>query len=154
MTFADQSDGRDSLSNIKGGFVLVNSRMSYFIVTGGILTFITTLFLLGSENFKFLSFMGVLSMIGVYFYLIYSSVLVLILGLLFKGSHFDEDLNSINDKQALLLILLMVILITVFPLLDKISSISSSFLILEILYGSSTIFLFISIFKNIVSSKE
>lgn len=154
MAFIDQSDSIDSFSSVKGNLALISSRMSYITLVAGIATLSTTLLFMKGGNLRFTGFIGFISMIGIYTYLIYSSILILIIGFLFKNSYSSDETNKVNNTQTLLLILLMILLVTIFPVLNKISSISSSFLILEILYGLPTLFLFISVIKNIVLSKN
>ncbi|MGC8546251.1 MAG: hypothetical protein ACP5MU_01135 [Thermoplasmata archaeon] len=156
MTYLDQSDSNTFLSENVEDMVLVDSRMSNYIILGGIGIIIATIAAVVSENFSKLNLNGTISLFGTCSYLFYSSFLILLIGLIFKDSvllNKKFELFKNRDNQFLLLIFLMILLLTVFPILDKLSERLSYFLLPEFLYGALTIFIFTSITKNIMSSK-
>jgi len=156
MTYLDSPDNNIFLSENMEDPVLVDSRMSNYIILGGIGIIIATIAAVVSENFSILNLNGAISLLETCSYLFYSSSLILLIGLIFKDSALLNkkfELFKNRDNQFLLLIFLMILLLTVFPILDKLSERLSYFLVPEFLYGALTIFIFTSITKNIMASK-
>lgn len=156
MTYLDSSDNNIFLSENVEGSLLIDSRMSNYMILSGIGILIATLVAMVSENFYKFNSTGTIPLLGTCSYLFYSSSLILLIGLIFKDSGLLRkkfELFKNRDNQVLLLIILMILLLTVFPILNKLSDRLSYFLLPEFIYGVLTIFIFTSMAKNIMASK-
>lgn len=156
MTYLDSSDNNIFLSENVEGSLLIDSRMSNYMILSGIGILIATLVAMVSENFYKFNSTGTIPLLGACSYLFYSSSLILLIGLIFKDSGLLRkkfELFKNRDNQVLLLIILMILLLTVFPILNKLSDRLSYFLLPEFIYGVLTIFIFTSMSKNIMASK-
>jgi len=156
MTYLDSSDNNIFLSENVEGSLLIDSRMSNYMILSGIGILIATLVAMVSENFYKFNSTGTIPLLGTCSYLFYSSSLILLIGLIFKDSGLLRkkfELFKNRDNQVLLLIILMILLLTVFPILNKLSDRLSYFLLPEFIYGVLTIFIFTSMSKNIMASK-
>ncbi len=155
MTFENVSDNKVTNSGTTELLAIFDGRMPWYIIFAGFLFLSSTVAIFLQVYSSSMDISKFISMAGVGGYLIYSSVLIIVIGLLLRGSTSMgkryENFNSQN-MRVFLIISLMIIILTVFPLLNLVSVLFSPFLLIEIMYSSLSIILFFSIIKALFVS--
>ncbi len=150
MAFLDPSDNKISLT--KEYHDIINPSFSKYLLLMGSAVMIVTIGIMIQLAYSTTFKESLLPLWSVESYLLYSSIVILTISLFFIGA---LKVNIKNEKnvqvfQNILIIFLLIIVLTVFPILNAIIYVSMSFVILEVIYGVISLFIFSSIIKSAI----
>ncbi len=150
MAFLDPSDSKISLTKEYHG--IINPSFSRYLLLMGSAVMIVTIGIMIQLAYSTTFKESLLPLWSVESYLLYSSIVILTISLFFIGA---LKLNTKYEKnvqvfQNILLIFLLIIVLTVFPILNAMINVSISFVVLEVIYGVISLFIFSSIIKSAI----